>query len=44
MLSSGLKERRLDSETGERHQAAPKRLNARAISDLTLQNDRSVRL
>jgi hypothetical protein len=33
---------RLESEAGERHQAAPKRVNAHPISDLTYQNYRSV--
>jgi hypothetical protein len=33
---------RLESEAGEQHQATPKRANAHAISDLTLQNDHSV--
>jgi hypothetical protein len=32
---------RLENETGEQYQATPKRLNAKAISDLALQNDRS---
>jgi hypothetical protein len=33
---------RLESEARQRHQATPKRVNARAISGLTFQNDHSV--
>ena len=42
LLDVPLERTRLESKAGQQHRASPKRVNAHAISDLTLKNDHSV--